>query len=100
MDKTVGEKFPLWALVLIISFGLAILTYLTSNPEVQPIYHRAFAFLGFGVSVLFINAIANEVINILVTLGVMFSLSDVILGLTILSWGNSLGGMQIDLNEG
>jgi sodium/potassium/calcium exchanger 6 len=98
MDTKIGDKFPLWALVLIVSFGLAIVTYLTSNPEVPPIYHRAFAFLGFVVAVLFIDAIANEVISILKTLGIMFSLSDAILGLTVLAWGNSLGGMQIDFN--
>jgi len=95
MDNTIGDKFPLWALVLFISIGLAIIVYLTSNAQEPPVYNRVFAFLGFGVSVLFINAIANEVINVLETLGIMFSLSDAILGLTILAWGNSLGGNDI-----
>jgi len=98
MDTTLGNKFPLWALVLIVSFVLAIVVYLTSNTKEPPVYNRAFAFLGFGISVLFIDAIANEVISVLKTLGIMFSLSDAILGLTVLAWGNSLGGMQIDFN--
>ena len=78
---------------------VSMLIYLTSKAEEPPIYNNMFAFIGFGVSVLFINAIANEVINILETLGIMFSLSDTILGLTILAWGNSLGGqIQIIYN--
>jgi len=38
--------------------------------------------------------IANEILAVLFTFGVVFHLSDAILGLTILAWGNSIGGMQ------
>ena len=41
--------------------------------------------------------IANEILAVLFTFGVVFQLSDAILGLTILAWGNSIGGMQLKL---
>ena len=72
--------------------GSACLRSVLHVKHKPPIYHRLFAFIGFGVSVVFINAIANEVINILQTFGIIFKLTDSILGLTILAWGNSLGG--------
>lgn len=53
---------------------------------------QLFAFLGFLTSALWINAAATEVVNILRTLGVVFRLSNTVLGLTLLAWGNSIGG--------
>lgn len=53
-----------------------------------------FAFVAFAVSVVWINFIANEIMAVLFTFGVVFRLSDAILGLTILAWGNSVGGTR------
>lgn len=53
---------------------------------------QIFAFLGFLTSALWINAAATEVVNILRSLGVVFRLSNTVLGLTLLAWGNSIGG--------
>lgn len=53
---------------------------------------QLFAFLGFLTSALWINAAATEVVNILRSLGVVFRLSNTVLGLTLLAWGNSIGG--------
>lgn len=53
---------------------------------------QVFAFLGFLVSAMWINAAATELVNILRTLGIIFDLSNTVLGLTLLAWGNSIGG--------
>lgn len=53
---------------------------------------QVFAFLGFLASAMWINAAATELVNILRTLGVIFQLSNTVLGLTLLAWGNSIGG--------
>lgn len=45
------------------------------------------------MSVGFINIIASEVVSVLETFGVVFNLSDAILGMTVLAWGNSLGDL-------
>lgn len=51
-----------------------------------------FSLLGFVVSAMWISAAASEVVSILHMLGVVLSLSNNLLGLTLLAWGNSIGG--------
>lgn len=60
--------------------------------HLMPSPPQLFAFLGFLTSALWINAAATEVVNILRSLGVVFQLSNTVLGLTLLAWGNSIGG--------
>lgn len=85
--------FPLWSLMLLVSAVLAVVIFFTSQKGKPPVYHRLFGFIGFIMSVLFINIIAQEVIEVLTTFGVILNLSESILGLTILAWGNSLGDL-------
>lgn len=73
-----------------------------------------FAWLGFVVAVIWIYSIANEIVNLLqvshlttihmtVTrpcsvpqvFGIVIDISDGILGITILAWGNSIGGKGV-----
>ena len=53
---------------------------------------------GFVISVLWISAIANELVSLLNAIGLMLNISPVILGLTILAWGNSLGDIVADVS--
>jgi sodium/potassium/calcium exchanger 6 len=53
---------------------------------------QIFGYMGFLVSVVWIYIVANEIVNLLQTMGRMFNISDAILGLTVLAWGNSIGG--------
>lgn len=50
-----------------------------------------FAYMGFIVAIIWIFALANEVVALLTTFGIVISLSNTILGLTFLAWGNSIG---------
>ncbi|GAA5946506.1 hypothetical protein JCM3765_000271 [Sporobolomyces pararoseus] len=50
-------------------------------------------FLGFGIAMVWILMIVNEVVGVLQTLGKIFGISDAILGLTIFAMGNSLGDL-------
>eukprot|EP00117_Sycon_ciliatum_P043328 scpid43819/ scgid31388/ Sodium/potassium/calcium exchanger 6; Na(+)/K(+)/Ca(2+)-exchange protein 6; Solute carrier family 24 member 6 len=70
---------------------LACVVFCTSRNDSPPRYHRVFAFFGFLVAVVWIYAIANEIVALLMTFGVSFGISDAILGLTLLAWGNSIG---------
>lgn len=55
---------------------------------------QLFALLGFVVSAVLISAVASEVVSLLHMLGVVLSLSTTVLGLTLLAWGNSIGGVN------
>ncbi|XP_065424349.1 mitochondrial sodium/calcium exchanger protein isoform X2 [Chrysemys picta bellii] len=89
--------FPVWGLGILIGAFLAAIVFCTTKNEEPPKYHCVFAFLGFLASALWINAVATEVVNILRTLGVVFQLSNTVLGLTLLAWGNSIGDTFSDL---
>ena len=56
----------------------------------------AFSSLGFLAAVVWMYVLANEVVTLLKAFGVVFGLSDVILGLTVLAWGNSIGDFISD----
>lgn len=86
---------PLLLPCIMLGLMTAIALFNTTEFEVPPKHHGAFAFLGFAVSVMWIYGLANEVVDLLQAIGIMFNLSDVILGITVLAWGNSIGGKSI-----
>ncbi|KAM4709569.1 mitochondrial sodium/calcium exchanger protein [Discoglossus pictus] len=88
---------PVWAVVLLISSPLAVIIFFTTTNMEPPKYHCVFSFLGFVVSALWISAAATEVVSLLRTFGVIFRLSNTVLGLTLLAWGNSIGDFVSDL---
>ncbi|XP_051661258.1 mitochondrial sodium/calcium exchanger protein [Manacus candei] len=89
--------FPVWGLVTLVGSVLAVIIFITTSNEEPPKYHCVFAFLGFLASAMWINAAATELVNILRTLGIIFQLSNTVLGLTLLAWGNSIGDTFSDL---
>ncbi|XP_077995406.1 mitochondrial sodium/calcium exchanger protein-like [Glandiceps talaboti] len=86
---SVHEDFLAWQLTLCFGSIFCVLTFITSRHWKPPIYHAAFAYFGFVVCVIWIYCIANELINTLETIGVIFDISDEILGLLLLAMGNS-----------
>jgi len=89
--------FPVCLLFLIAGIILAIVVFFTSQRQTPPVYNEAFAFIGFFSAVLWIKNIANEIVNILQAAGVVFSISNTVLGLTFLAWGNSIGDLISDV---
>lgn len=88
---------PLGIIFLWIGVILAIVVFYTSEPYTPPKYHAAFAYVGFMMSVLWVYILAKEVISVLKTIGIMFSMTDTAIGLGILAWGNSLGDIVANL---
>jgi sodium/potassium/calcium exchanger 6 len=85
----------MWSLLV----SLCTLAFLlaTTTPTQPPRWRAALCFLGFAVSIAWISSIANEVVGVLKTLGVILNMSDAILGLTIFAVGNSLGDFVADI---
>jgi Ca2+/Na+ antiporter len=89
--KKIGDVFPVWALILFLGVVAALLVACTSWSDRRPVYHCVFAWLGFAIAIVWIYAIANEIVNLLQAFGIVVKLSDGILGITLLAWGNSIG---------
>jgi solute carrier family 24 (sodium/potassium/calcium exchanger), member 6 len=82
---------------LLVSLVLLIPILLFSTPARAPTWRPFLCFAGFLVSIAWISTIANEVVGVLKTLGVVVDISDAILGLTIFAVGNSLGDLVADI---
>ncbi|XP_028400494.1 mitochondrial sodium/calcium exchanger protein-like [Dendronephthya gigantea] len=92
-----GGKFPLAALMAIVGVILAVTVAITSSKDRPPTYHKLFSFMGFIASVIWIYSTANEIVNLLRMFGVVFKLSNGILGVTLLAWGNSIADFIANL---
>lgn len=82
---------PVVVIVLAAFACLAVVVFFTSKHEEAPRYHWAFGYVGFFVAVAWIYVLANEVLSLLKTVGIVIGLSDAFLGMTVLAWGNSIG---------
>lgn len=80
---------PVW--VFLISAPISLVIIFTSTSETPPFYYNAYSsYLGFVVAITWIYTISSEVINLLRAIGIAFNLSNEIMGLTILAWGNCM----------
>lgn len=80
---------PVW--VFIVSAPISLVIIFTSTSETPPFYYNAYSsYLGFVVAITWIYTISSEVINLLRAIGIAFNLSNEIMGLTILAWGNCM----------
>ncbi|KAL7833864.1 hypothetical protein AOLI_G00288240 [Acnodon oligacanthus] len=90
-------EFPVWLLTALIGVFLSGIVFCTTTNEHPPRYHFLFSLLGFVVSALWISTVASEVVSVLHLLGVILRLSNTVLGLTLLAWGNSIGDCFADI---
>ncbi len=92
--KVGGSNLPVVVIFLLISTGLAITIFVTSRWDRAPMpYHRPFfATLGFLTSIVWIYAIAHELVNSLEALGIVWEISEAILGITVMAFASSISG--------
>ena len=76
--------------------ALGVLLTFTSSMK-RPKAHYLLCFLGFVISIAWISTIAGEVVGVLKTFGVVFGISEALLGLTIFAAGNSVGDLIADI---
>lgn len=90
---------------------LFVLVFLTSELDAPPSYWCIFPFVGFGSGMLWIYIEANEILNILTSLGksmilhsltnlrqgTFWNVSNAVMGLTFLGWANNVGDFVADL---
>lgn len=88
-----GGVFPVLALGLIIGFVVAVASVVLLRRIGRPgkAVALALSVWTFVLSILWIYLLAHELVAILQALGKLLSISDVILGATVLAWGSSVG---------
>lgn len=94
----IGEVVPVWTLGLALGSMLAVLVLLTSTADRPPCYHVVFAYVGFSVSIIWIYGLATEIVALLKAFGVLYGISDILLGMTVLAWGNNIGDLVTNLS--
>jgi sodium/potassium/calcium exchanger 6 len=94
------EKLLLWLLLCALLGGLAMAALVVSIGGTGSHYSSKMVrcSMGFLVSIVWIMAIADEVVNVLQAFGVIFGLSDAIIGLTIFAMGNSLADLVANMS--
>ncbi|KAF8071735.1 Sodium/calcium exchanger protein-domain-containing protein [Lyophyllum atratum] len=79
-------------------FVTAVLVIASADKGDHPTARMARCSMGFLVAIVWIMAIADEVVNVLQTFGFIFGLSDAIIGLTIFAVGNSLADLVANMS--
>eukprot|EP00163_Fabomonas_tropica_P000465 TRINITY_DN1027_c0_g1_i7.p1 TRINITY_DN1027_c0_g1~~TRINITY_DN1027_c0_g1_i7.p1 ORF type:complete len:623 (+),score=164.60 TRINITY_DN1027_c0_g1_i7:803-2671(+) len=81
----------------VLAVALSVSCYVFSTRDKPPRRLRyALVLLGFVMSVVWIYRVANELVAVLTSFGVVMGISPTIIGLTILAWGNSIGDLVAD----
>lgn len=97
-EKVSVNGFPI---VLICAAGGLIVAFIaffftkSMEPPSRPIY-LAFLLWSFVMCIAWIYLIANELVNVLQAFGRILSIPDVLLGATVLTWGNAISDAVAD----
>ena len=91
----------LMAILITLGFGLvlAILTYRHTNADLPTSDKLRLALVAkaFAVSSFWAYLVANEIVDVMQTIGLGLGISSSVLGVTVLAWGNSIGDLVSNL---
>ncbi|XP_070511032.1 mitochondrial sodium/calcium exchanger protein [Cardiocondyla obscurior] len=92
--QTIFGNLPLVVIFLVAGTVIGVIVFLTTHVDRVPKFHNVFAFLGFVGAMLTVYLVAGEVMAVLQCIGYACNISDAMLGITFLAWGNSIGDLM------
>lgn len=95
-DEKLAGSVPVWLVAVGVGLVLCV-TVVFMCKKTVPRIRWPFALCGFIMAVIWIFAIAEELVDLLYSFGKILQISNGILGLTVLAWGNSLGDLVADV---
>ncbi|KAJ3081197.1 hypothetical protein HDU99_006337 [Rhizoclosmatium hyalinum] len=89
-----------WVSSCILGSIFASVAFFTSKTNTMPTMLRfnLLCFFGFIVSIVWVYTVANEIVGLLETIGIILHIDEVILGLTIFAVGNCMGDLMTNLS--
>lgn len=103
LNSLISSPFSLqtffWILVGTAGVGtlLGLIIFFTSKPSQAPVYHNIFLILSSVASMSWVFLLANEIVGVLQIFGVIVGISDALLGVSVLAWGNSVSDAVADI---
>jgi Ca2+/Na+ antiporter len=94
----IGGIFPISIVTVVVGYFFAILIFYTTLPNrlpiYQPVFHSIFKFqillaFQFLSSLVWIYLAADQLLEALATLGILWGIPDAFLAISVLSWGNA-----------
>jgi sodium/potassium/calcium exchanger 6 len=96
---TLDGNLPTWATLVAVGLIFSMFTFVASEDGREPsgVVFAVWVGTGFIMSVAWLFLLANELVDILQSLGLIVGIPNTFLGLTVLAWGNSVGDLVSDL---
>ncbi|KAK2582185.1 hypothetical protein KPH14_004541 [Odynerus spinipes] len=91
--RTTFGTVPIVPIFLAFGTVIGVTVFLMTDVDRIPNYHNVFAFFGFFAAMLTVYLLAGELMAVLGCIGFACSISDAMLGITFLAWGNSIGDL-------
>lgn len=86
-----------WTVCFAISSIMGLIIFFTSSWDEPPRYKPAFVVLSFFSSIVWISMVADQLVSVLQSMGVILGIPAFVLGATVLAWGNSVGDLVADI---